>query len=201
MTDPYATLGLKSGATDEEIKKAYKALAKKYHPDVTGNDPEAAKKMQEINAAFDELINHKNESKSYNGYGSYSSSSQDNSQEDSIELQAAANYINARRYREAMNVLSSIPQSERNGKWYYYSAICKARTGDTNGAYSDISIAIQKEPNNPYYASFLDSLRSGRASYTERQNSYSSSSNGSFFSCCLPLVLLNLCCPGYFCMC
>ena len=42
MNDPYETLGLRQGASEEEVKKAYKALAKKYHPDVTGNDPAAA---------------------------------------------------------------------------------------------------------------------------------------------------------------
>ena len=59
MNDPYEILGLRQGASEEEVKKAYKALAKKYHPDVTGNDPAAAKKMQEINSAYDAIINHK----------------------------------------------------------------------------------------------------------------------------------------------
>ena len=53
MTDPYSVLGLKPGATDDEVKKAYKRLAKKYHPDIAGNSAEAQKKMQEINAAYD----------------------------------------------------------------------------------------------------------------------------------------------------
>ena len=59
MSDPYEVLGLKQGASEEEVKKAYKTLAKKYHPDVTGNDPAAAQKMQEINSAYDAIINHK----------------------------------------------------------------------------------------------------------------------------------------------
>ena len=59
MMDPYSVLGLRPGASDEEVKKAYKSLAKKYHPDVAGNSPEAARKMQEINAAYDQIINHK----------------------------------------------------------------------------------------------------------------------------------------------
>ena len=66
MSDPYKVLGLSPNASDEEVKKAYKTLAKKYHPDVAGNNPEAARKMQEINAAYDQIINHKD---------SYSSSS------------------------------------------------------------------------------------------------------------------------------
>ena len=58
--DLYGILGVNKNATDEEIKKAYKKLAKQYHPDVTGNSPEAAKKMQDINAAYDEIMNKKN---------------------------------------------------------------------------------------------------------------------------------------------
>ena len=67
MNDPYEVLGLRQGASEEEVKKAYKTLAKKYHPDVTGNDPAAAKKMQEINTAYDAIINHK----SYSSSSSY----------------------------------------------------------------------------------------------------------------------------------
>ena len=72
MNDPYETLGLRQGASEEEVKKAYKALAKKYHPDVTGNDPAAAKKMQEINSAYDAIINHKADSYSSSFHSSYS---------------------------------------------------------------------------------------------------------------------------------
>ena len=74
MSDPYEILGLKQGASEEEVKKAYKTLAKKYHPDVTGNDPAAAQKMQEINSAYDAIINHKSYSSSSSSYG-YSQSS------------------------------------------------------------------------------------------------------------------------------
>ena len=76
MTDPYRVLGLSPGASDDEVKKAYKTLAKKYHPDVAGNSEEAARKMQEINAAYDQIINHRADysSSSYSGYSGYSSS-------------------------------------------------------------------------------------------------------------------------------
>ena len=53
MNNPYSVLGVSPTASEEEIKKAYKKLAKQYHPDVTGNSPEAAKKMQDINAAYE----------------------------------------------------------------------------------------------------------------------------------------------------
>ena len=53
--DPYKVLGVPYGASDEEVTKAYRRLAKKYHPDLNPNDPEAAKKMSEINAAYEQI--------------------------------------------------------------------------------------------------------------------------------------------------
>ncbi len=55
MSDPYKVLGVQPGASDEEIKKAYRTLAKKYHPDLHPNDEAASAKMNEINAAYDIL--------------------------------------------------------------------------------------------------------------------------------------------------
>ena len=55
--DPYTVLGVDRNASEEEIKKAYRNLAKKYHPDANPNNPEAAEKMKEINAAYDQIQN------------------------------------------------------------------------------------------------------------------------------------------------
>lgn len=57
IQDPYSVLGVSPDASPDEIKKAYRRLAKQYHPDLHPNDPEAAKKMNEINAAYDQINN------------------------------------------------------------------------------------------------------------------------------------------------
>ena len=57
VDDPYKVLGLSRDASDEEVKRAYRALAKKYHPDLNPGDQEAAQKMQEVNEAYDQIKN------------------------------------------------------------------------------------------------------------------------------------------------
>ena len=190
MSDPYSVLGLRPDATDDEVKKAYKALAKKYHPDVAGNSPEAARKMQEINAAYDQIINHKESfssgsSSSYGGYGYGYGGYGSSREEEPLELRAAVAYINARRYMEAINALRSVPEERRTGRWYYLSAYAKAHTGDTVGAERDISIAIQKEPGNITYLSFRDRLLGRRSAYQDYSQSFGGFSTG-FFPCCFP---------------
>ena len=74
IDDPYKVLGVSRDASDEEIKRAYRRLAKKYHPDLNPGDAEAARKMQEVNAAYEQIKDPdkaaQNSSGSYNPYGS-----------------------------------------------------------------------------------------------------------------------------------
>ena len=80
MRDPYEVLGVSRDATDEEVKKAYRKLAKQYHPDVNPGNKQAEDKMKEINAAYDAIKNGTADSwqnggagqAGYGGYGGYS---------------------------------------------------------------------------------------------------------------------------------
>ncbi len=73
MRDPYEVLGISPGASEDEIKAAYRKMAKKYHPDLNGGSPEAEKKMKEVNDAYTFLIKHKGQGGygAQSGYGSY----------------------------------------------------------------------------------------------------------------------------------
>ena len=193
MTDPYSVLGLSPGASDEEVKKAYKRLAKKYHPDIAGNSEEAARRMQEINAAYDQIINHRSDWQ-YQQQRSSSYSSAYGSDEP-IEMQAAVNYINARRFMEALNTLYSIPEGKRSGRWYFLSAYAKAHTGDTVGAGRDIDEAIRREPGNMSYHAFRDNLTGRRTAYSGYTQNYNANTPGGICSSlCLSLLFFRFCC-------
>ncbi|MEG0270751.1 MAG: J domain-containing protein [Clostridia bacterium] len=76
MRDPYEVLGVSPNATDDEIKSAYRTLAKKYHPDLNGGSAQAETKMKEVNEAYSILIKHKGQGYAGgSGGGSYGGSS------------------------------------------------------------------------------------------------------------------------------
>ena len=220
MRDPYEVLGVNRDASDEDIKKAYRKLAKQYHPDVNPGDKTAEEKMKEINAAYDAIKNGtanqygaQGGTAGQGGYGGYGQSgwqtytwdpfrgwtaygSQQQTQQDpeeTNELRAARNYIAARHYAEALHVLSNI--ADRTAKWYYYSAIANAGQGNRILALEHARQACKMDPGNAEYETYLDELERGGNTYRQAGGYSQGMSMGRYCtSLCFANLMCNLCC-------
>lgn len=177
VTDPYKVLGVSPDASDDEVKQAYRRLAKKYHPDLNPGDEEAARRMQEVNAAYEQIKNPEKQTASsasgygYNPYGSYSGyGSQSTDHREESFQQAAYRYVRMGRYAEALNILSNA--QTRDAQWYYISALANDGLGNQVTALEHIRKAVSMEPDNFVYVNALNQIQSGGAAYRTQAENY-----------------------------
>ena len=247
MSDPYKVLGISRDATDEEVKKAYRELSKKYHPDANVNNPnkdKAEEMFKLVQEAYQQIIYERqhpyasrdgySSSGSGSGYsqggyqyrnpgsgtggqfygswddffndffgGAYTgqyqyrqSRGQAPDSEEDMYLRAAANYINARQYKEALNVLNNM--KDRSAVWYYYSAVANAGLGNQAQALDHARTAASMEPDNYTYQNLVTQLQSGSRWYQNQQQGYVQTYDASRWCLrlCLLNIALNLCCGG-----
>lgn len=207
MRDPYDVLGVPRGASDEEVKKAYRTLSRKYHPDANIDNPnkaEAEERFKEVQTAYQQIQNEK-KGGSYgagSGFGGFSGRRQEQQSESDVRLQAAANYISSRHFQEALNVLNGIGSSERGAQWYYLCAIANAGAGNNVTAREMADRAASMEPGNPQYQQLAAQLRSGGAWYQGMGDLYGSPMESGDEYCtrmCIGSALCSMCGPGIFC--
>jgi molecular chaperone DnaJ len=169
MEDPYLTLGIRPGASDEELTQAYRRLAKKYHPDINPGNKAAELKMREVNAAYEQIKKQKAGGADYEqaqsqGFNFWSGDFGDFFGGEQVpEINQARVLVESRRYQEALFVLSKLP--DRSGEWYFYSALANAGLGNRVTALSHAGEAARLEPGNGQYRQLLFQLQSGSSAY------------------------------------
>ena len=149
MKDPYSVLGVTRSATDDEIKKAYRDLARKYHPDNYQQDPNlaelASEKMKEVNEAY-ERIQSERSGKSSQSSGSYSQSTSTDPRFNEIR-----SLINQRRFSEAEIRLDSMTMADRGAEWHFLKACVLMQRGHFFDAQKHIETACYMDPSNGEY--------------------------------------------------
>ena len=161
MNDPYQVLGVSREASDREIKKAYRTMSRKYHPDSYSEDTQkkwAEDKFRQVQEAYNQIVEERS-GKSNGNYRGYGGQASGNYSEEDQHLMAAMNYIRARRYNEAINVLNSIPN--RSARWYYFSSCANLGLGNNVVALDYAKKAVEMEPGNPEYMQYYQQLQRG----------------------------------------
>lgn len=199
MSDPYAFLGVDRNATDEQIKDAYRALARKYQDDGYAAGPlkdVAAQKMRELDEAYDAIMNERrgqgnaSGKSQYRGYTNYGNASYDAYSYGGSQFSDIRAKINAGRIDDAETILDGIPPAQRSAEWYFLKGQIQQRRGWFDEAYKNYSSACQMDPGNREYAAAFNALnQSARGGYRETRG-------GGCSACdiCSSLLCADCCC-------
>ncbi len=169
LRNPYEVLGIKEGASQEEIKKAYREQVKKYHPDLHQSNPLyqlAEEKLREINEAYEYLSKNKGTSQRggsrwggrANNDGWNAQSTGGNETFTQVRMHIRSGNIGA-----AESLLDSI--SERTAEWHYLKGLVFLRKGWHDEAFSSIQTAANMDPSNFEYRDALNRMGRNNATY------------------------------------
>lgn len=201
MKDPYSILGVSSSASDDEIKNAYRNLARKYHPDNYGDDNPlkdlANEKMQEVNAAYEEIQRLRaggNKGSSYHSSAG-TGAGYTNSTGVYRDIRVA---INSRRFAEAERMIAAVPINDRGAEWHYLNSILLMQRGYTNDAMRELEMACTMDPSNVEYQQAKEMFNTGARGYGSTyygSGGYSRrSAQDDACDCCTKLICLDCLC-------
>lgn len=201
MRDPYEVLGVSPDAGDDEIKRAYRDLARKYHPDNYQNNPLAdlaEEKMKEINEAYDTITRSRSGGGSARGGGGargrggygYASGYQQQQRGGGAFAQARWSIQN-NDLEGAERILQEA--AERNGEWYFLMGAIAYRRGWLDEARQNYEIALQMDPGNMEYRQAFNMMQRG-GYYGYQPNMAGAGCDG--LDCCTTMMCMNCLCSG-----
>lgn len=199
MKDPYSILGVSKKASDDEVRAAYRELARKYHPDnYTDDNPLkelASEKMQEVNAAYEEIQrmrSGKSKGKGNNEYYTGSSTG---------VYSEIRRKINDRRFGDAERMLFSVLESERTAEWHYLLSVTLMQRNRVNDAMRELEIACDMDPSNMEYQKCKEMFNNTANNYGYTYNNYYGSANqrprsssDDACNCCANLICMDCLC-------
>jgi len=192
MTDPYKVLGVSPSASDEEIKKAYREQARKYHPDNYHDNPLsdlAQEKMKQINEAYDSILRMRGGGASGNGshqQGGYTYSSTHGGSGQYAQIQMLIQTGQLDRAEQMLNAMSN-----RDAEWYFQMGGLYYRKGWLDQARQHIEQAASMEPGNRRYQEAAAQMRNGGFAY---RGGMGTSGGMDMCDCCTALMCLNCMC-------
>jgi len=194
MKDPYSVLGVARDATDEEIKKAYRDLARKYHPDNYANTnlaEVAEEKMKEINEAYEAVQRERKggQSGSYYdpSYSSYSSSG-------TTSFAQVRELIRNGHYAEAELKIDATPAGDRGAEWNYLKGCLLVQRGYYYDALKYIEVACYLDPNNAEYREAKNRMRMRSSAYGSPYRTNQGGSDAECCGLCANLLCADACC-------
>lgn len=196
MTDPYKVLGVSRDASEEDIKKAYRELARKYHPDNYVGNPLAdlvEEKMKEVNEAYDQIQKERAAGTSRTSYAGQSGTGSSWG-----EYARVRELINNNRYADAELILDAVAEANRNAEWNFLKGCVLIKRGWYYDAQKYLETACYLDPTNSEYQTVLNRIKQTSGSYG---GGYSTSKSGGASACdiCTGLICADClceCCGG-----
>ena len=200
MKDPYQVLGVPRSASDEEVKRAWRELARKYHPDNYAGSAQAAgyeELMKEINEAYDAIQKERaggqrGESAASSAYSSYTSSG-------TTSFYEVRRLINEKKYDQAKFIIDSTPAADRGAEWNFLMGWLLYQGGNYADAARHFEIACYLDPSNREYQSARAGMQARAGDYGSTYRTVGTSSDGDCLSgdvcgMCSTLLCCDTCC-------